>query len=127
MMEMRLRVPVRVCVGGGNSHPFMKSYKSSEISASAPCQAIIKVMSQRGSVSMRYLFVLFVLLSSLLLSACGEVEGVKTSTVDSVPLTYTGVYRLLEPGEVERFLRDHPEQEKNLPQMLESSSGVSLV
>jgi hypothetical protein len=62
----------------------------------------------------------------LLLSACGEVEGIKTSTKDSVPLTYTGAYRLLEPGEVERFLRDHPEYEQNLPQMLETARRQKL-
>jgi hypothetical protein len=79
---------------------------------------------------MRKAFLLVALTISLLLSACGKPTEVSKDMRRTVQIATTTLssekdegYRLLEPGEVERFLRDHPEDAHLLPQLIEATKA----
>jgi hypothetical protein len=75
-------------------------------------------------------FLLVVLTIGLLLSACGKPTEVSNDMPRIVHLATTTInsetdvgYRLLEPGEVERFLRDHPEAASEVPRLIEAAKA----
>jgi hypothetical protein len=81
---------------------------------------------------MRKALLLVVLTIGLLLSACGKPTEVSKDMRRTVTVATTTInsekdegYRLLEPGEVERFLRDHPEDADRVPELIEATK-VSL-
>jgi hypothetical protein len=74
---------------------------------------------------MRKALLLVVLAIGLLLSACGKPTEVSNDMVATTTINSEkdGGYRLLEPGEVERFLRDHPEAASELPRLIEAAKA----
>lgn len=79
---------------------------------------------------MRKAFLLVALTISLLLSACGKPTEVSNDMRRVVHIATTTInsetdegYRLLEPGEVERFLRDYPEDADRVPELIESTKA----
>jgi hypothetical protein len=76
---------------------------------------------------MRKALLLVALTISLLLSACGKPTEVSNDMRRTVLIATTTLssekderYSLLEPGEVERFLRDHPEAASEVPRIIEN-------
>jgi hypothetical protein len=78
----------------------------------------------------RKAFLRVALTANLLLSACGKPVEVPKDMRRTVQIASTTIssekdsgYRLLGPGEVERFLHDHPEDADRLPELIESSKA----